>query len=817
MRNKSKFSGLINIVNEISTIARKRGIVHLFTQDNYLDGRIITVDNKQMVNFGSCSYLGLETDDRLKNAAIDAVKRFGTQFSSSRTYVSFTLYEELEDLLGKVFGSPVILSSNTTLGHNAIIPIVVGDNDVVIIDQQAHISMQEAIQKLTLRGIEINVIRHNKIELIQESIERFGNRYEKIWYFLDGVYSMYGDFAPAKALSDLVNKYPKLHLYIDDAHGMSWKGKNGSGYFLSNIEVNSNIILATSLAKGFGSAGGVFRISDEELFWRVKNWGGALTYSGPQQPAVVAASIASAKIHLSPEINVLQAKLAERIRFCNEALKRYNLPVIAESESPIFFIGLGLTKMGYEMVKRLVDDGFFVNLGIFPAVPQNCTGIRFTITNHHTFNDIEKLAARIAYHLPKVLAEENKSVKDIAIAFKGLLNYNEIGQEKVIVPSAEKNKPEITIQHETTIHAISQEVWNKYMGGKGAFDWKALSFFECIYSDNLKPEDNWKFHYYIIRDSLSNIVLVTFFTEAITKDDMLSSQEISKQVEEKRKKDPYYLTSKAFLMGSLWTNGEHLFLDRKNSQWKDALKLLLKDISSRQSSINANLLQLRDFNTNDSELKEFLIDNELVPVRIPSTSILNLKSINSLDDFFSKLEGKKRNRIKREVLKYSPYFVSKWKTTATIEETDYWYSLYLNVKDKNLSVNSFAIPKKFFSEVAGHPDWEIVELYIPNYAPHKPVAVGFIFKSTSTYCPVVLGLDYQYVQQFNTYRQLLFTAICRAIELKVEVVYLGLTANEDKGKFGAITIPQLSYIQIRDDYNLTVLNLMPEIDIKTVD
>src|SRR6478609_1815879 len=115
MSKTSKICNLIDTINEIITLAKQRKIVHQFTEDEELDGRIITINGKKLVNFGSCSYLGLEVDQRLKDAAIEAVKKYGSQFSSSRTYVSFTLYKQIEDLLSEIFNAPIILSTSSTL------------------------------------------------------------------------------------------------------------------------------------------------------------------------------------------------------------------------------------------------------------------------------------------------------------------------------------------------------------------------------------------------------------------------------------------------------------------------------------------------------------------------------------------------------------------------------------------------------------------------------------------------------------------------------------------------------------------------------
>ena len=117
----------------IWTRAQSRGLVRRVAEDDRFDGRSIVLDGQRVINFSSCSYLGLETDARLKTAACEAVLRFGVQFSSSRAYVSAPLYGELESLLSQmVDGAPVVLAPTTSLAHQSALPVLVGDRDAVL-------------------------------------------------------------------------------------------------------------------------------------------------------------------------------------------------------------------------------------------------------------------------------------------------------------------------------------------------------------------------------------------------------------------------------------------------------------------------------------------------------------------------------------------------------------------------------------------------------------------------------------------------------------------------------------------------------------
>jgi len=120
------------------------------------------------------------------------------------------------------------------------------------------------------------------------------------------------------------------------------------------------------------------------------------------------------------------------------------------------------------------------------------------------------------------------------------------------------NRSQLKTEHFKTVESIDQIEWNNLFGERGSFDWGGLKFLEESFSGNQLPEDNWDFDYLIIRDNSGKSVLATFLTTALWKDDMLSPAEISLQVEDMRKTDPYYLTSKVISLGSLLTEGNHL-------------------------------------------------------------------------------------------------------------------------------------------------------------------------------------------------------------------------------------------------------------------
>lgn len=257
-------------------------------------------------------------------------------------------------------------------------------------------------------GVPVETLLHGNLELLEERIQTLSKQYRHVWYLTDGVYSMFGDLAPVNGLSKLLNRYEQLHLYFDDAHGMSWIGKHGRGYVLDCLPIQERMVVATSLCKAYAAGGGALIFPNAQMHRHVKNCGGPMIFSGPIQPPMLGAAIASARIHLSPEISLLQRELQNRIALCNRLLKAYDIPVACSSQSPIFYIKLGLPEVAGEMAKYLLDDGFYTNHAVYPAVSRRKSGIRFTLTRHLSAEDIHGLVEAIARNLPRAMETKTR-------------------------------------------------------------------------------------------------------------------------------------------------------------------------------------------------------------------------------------------------------------------------------------------------------------------------------------------------------------------------------------------------------------------------
>jgi 7-keto-8-aminopelargonate synthetase-like enzyme/predicted N-acyltransferase len=816
---KSRSNKFIDTIDECLTNGVKNGIFQVSLEDDVLNGRTVTIEDHKVVNFGSCSYLGLEVDDRLKHGAIDATLRYGTQYSSSRLFSSCNLYEELEDLFFQIFDNhPSILAATTTLTHVSAIPILVQDDDLVILDHQVHGSVQLAVQLVKARGTEVAMIKHNRMDMLEDLIKSNPNKYNKIWYMADGLYSMYGDYAPLADMMYLMEKYGNFHVYIDDAHGMSWAGKHGNGYVLSQVSLHPKMALSTSLAKGFGTGGGVLVLSDPEMRRKILTCGSSYTFSGPVQPPMLGASIASAKIHLSDEIYTLQNQLKAKLGLTQTIIEKFELPLVLPSNSPIFYIGLGLPRVGYNMVKRLLSEGFYTNIGIFPGVPVKCCGLRLAVTNGQTEEDIKNVVSAFAHHFPKVLEEEGVSVDDISANFN--IPFEET-KERYGTSKKRDFSQKLDITLETTISKIDVTEWDNLLGDNGTFDWEGCRFLEETFCDNPEPENNWNFHYLIIRDKTKKPILATFFTELLCKDDMVASASVSQQIEEVRKKDNYYLTSKVIMMGSLLSEGDHLYVDRSHSQWQTAMLEMIRVMNDVKQKSGANMVQLRDLDSNDTEMRDFLIKEGFIRVEMPDTHVIENLNWNSNEEFLKNLSHKTRYYVRKDVIKlehnFDISFIDKNSIISNDKVKD-WYDLYMNVKDKSFNLNTFNLPKKLFENINKYEGWETIEINFNKelgvkYNEKKPLAMAFCYHSKkNNYCPMIIGMNYTYNDEYHIYRQALYQMTKRARNKNTKQIFIGMEASIEKQKLGAKKIPKSTYLQAEDNFNMELISLLKSSD-----
>lgn len=380
------------------------GLIRLRVEDQADDGRTITVRGQELVNFGSAAYLGLNTDPRLKEGAKAAVDQYGPIFSSSAAYTSLDLYTDLEERLEKIFGRSVLIPTTTTLGHLSVLPVLVGPDDLVIMDHQVHASVQLTAKVVEGNGADVRTIPHNDVDILRGTLAESAHLHPHVWFLADGVYSMFGDTAPVTAAAQLLNEFENLYLYFDDAHGTGWRGTHGVGHVLDALGNLDRVIVIGSLAKSWGAGGSVLVLPNDEMAERVLLAGATFTFSGPLHPAGLGAAVAAADFHLSSERDLREAELMARIDHVRHRLVEAQLPAMSLERTPLWFLRVGNPDGAIELGRRLLADGYYTNVSGFPVVPMGMDGIRFSTTTFHTHEDIDAFMDSVTRNLEGLLS-----------------------------------------------------------------------------------------------------------------------------------------------------------------------------------------------------------------------------------------------------------------------------------------------------------------------------------------------------------------------------------------------------------------------------
>jgi len=392
----NSFNIEINELYEIVKHLQENGCAFQYYTDSSYNGRTVTINGRELIHFANCSYLGLETHPALVEGAISAVKQYGTQNSMSRAMISSPLYKELQDCLREIFPGYQVVYPTTTLSHCSALPLLIGNKDAIILDAYVHNSVRMASQLCQANGTFVILSKHNDMIHVKYLIYRLKKEgYRNIWYCADGIYSIHGNLCDVAGLHKLLDEEDNFFAYVDDAHGVGWSGEKGSGYVIGQYGLHNKMIVVVSFAKSMAASGGCIIVPDRVIAEYLGFTGQTMIFSGPIQPAVIGALIASVKLHLSKEISTYQNELVILIRHLREKSRQLDLPIVTRDETPIQLLRIGGMERTYEVLKGLIESGFYPMTEGYPAISKGDEGIRITVTRHLTFSDIDRFLTSI--------------------------------------------------------------------------------------------------------------------------------------------------------------------------------------------------------------------------------------------------------------------------------------------------------------------------------------------------------------------------------------------------------------------------------------
>lgn len=344
-------------------------------------GAWVTVDGVEMLNFCSNNYLGLAAAPELRQAAKEAIDKYGVGPGAVRSIAgTMQLHRELEKELAAFKKVPAVLSFQSGFAANlAVIPALVGRGDVIYSDSLNHASI---IDGCRLSRAEIKVYEHCDMASLEEKLKEPTDGRRLI--VTDGVFSMDGDIAPLPEIVELAKKYNAI-VMVDDAHGEGVLGSNGRG-IVDHFNLHGEVdIEVGTLSKAMGVVGG-FVAGSQELIEFLQQKARPFLFSSAMTPADVAACIAAVRI-LS-ESGELVEKLWENGRYFKAAMQDLGFD-IGQSETPITPVMLGEAGTAREFSRRLAEKRVFAQAIGFPTVPKGKARIRVMVSAAHSKEDLD--------------------------------------------------------------------------------------------------------------------------------------------------------------------------------------------------------------------------------------------------------------------------------------------------------------------------------------------------------------------------------------------------------------------------------------------
>ncbi len=374
-------------LNQRLAVLREKGLLRELRRVDSPAGTRIRMAGQTLLNFSSNDYLGLANDPLLKEAAIEAVKKFGAGSAAARLICgSLAPHHELEEILAQFKGVEAALSFSTGYATAiGTIGAVLGKDDLIIIDKLVHASIVDAAR---LSGAKIRVFDHNDLDDL-EKILKWADRVQNRSHTLivtESVFSMDGDIAPLREMAALKEKYGAW-LMVDEAHATGLYGKNRRG-LAEECGVGDRIeIQMGTLGKAVGSAGG-YICGSRKLIDLLINRARSFVFSTAPVPASSAAAAAGIRFIQSRAGNARRKQLFARIAELNlrPASRQPRFP------AAILPIIVGDNTKAVDAAAALRQRGIFAPAIRYPTVPRGQARLRITLTAAHTRSDVAELA-----------------------------------------------------------------------------------------------------------------------------------------------------------------------------------------------------------------------------------------------------------------------------------------------------------------------------------------------------------------------------------------------------------------------------------------
>ncbi len=362
--------------------AREADLVPYFRRIDSVSAPVVEVEGAERIMLGSNNYLGLTGDPRVKQAARDALERYGTGLTGSR-FMNGTieLHLELESELAAWMGTEAALVFTT--GHQAnlgAIGTLLEPGDTVVVDSGDHASILDGA---ILSRAKLRPFRHNRLDKLERTLEKAATDGGGVLVVVDGVFSMEGDVAPLPEIAELCRRYG-ARLMVDEAHALGVLGARGAGTCeLLDVEDRVDLRMAT-FSKSLASCGGVIA-GPAEVIEYLQISARPFMFTAAGVPAAVGAALAATRICRSPEGPELFARVLDNAAYLETGLSNlgYGVVTSAGATTPIVPVVVGDDWKAVLLWRALYDAGVYVNVALHPAVPPGGALLRASVMATH--------------------------------------------------------------------------------------------------------------------------------------------------------------------------------------------------------------------------------------------------------------------------------------------------------------------------------------------------------------------------------------------------------------------------------------------------
>ncbi len=348
-------------------------------------GARTVIEGRELLNFSSYNYLGLNGDHDVNEAAKAAIDRYGTSVSASRIVSGERpIHQELEAELAAFTSTEDALVFVSGHGTNvSVIPDLVSAGDLVFLDAHSHNSSQVGA---TVSGARRITFPHNDWEALDRLLARHRNDARRALILIEGVYSMDGDVPDLPAVIALKKKHDTL-LMVDEAHSIGVIGATGRGlHEHAGVSANEIDIWMGTMSKAFASCGG-YIAGRSELIESIRYFSSGFMFSvGLPAASAAAALTALRKLRAEPQRATAVRARAQQFRTLARA---HSWDIGPGETSAIVPLLIGDSGRALRLSSRLRELGINVQPIVYPAVPRNQGRLRFFFCRDHTSDDIE--------------------------------------------------------------------------------------------------------------------------------------------------------------------------------------------------------------------------------------------------------------------------------------------------------------------------------------------------------------------------------------------------------------------------------------------